>query len=702
MKKLLQSFAALFIVFSLAVPGLSSAADNSPFKDVGGTFWAKDEINNLAKLGIIGGYPDKTFKPGSPVTREEFAALIARAFYLDLPGSNATASFSDVSNSRWSFAAIEASKEFLTGYYTPSGKSFFDPTSNATREDVAVALVKALHYQPDELQDSDILDRFYDSDDVSPNIRTYMALAVEKKLITGYQNGMLKPGGSITRAESAAMLYRVIKGAAGDSQEQLVLNVSAPDTVSSPTFYISGDVTKGATVTINDKDVEVVQGQFRIGFRLEEEGTYTYTVSARLPGGKTQSVTKTIRYEKGAPVLTVTGVPESTDQRTIKVSWTVKDENDSNPIVTVNGERQSSYYNSATVELEEGDNTITVTATNSAGKSAEVVKHVVFQGGGPVLKVQDIPATVSKDSVTVSWIVTDKNDSYPKVYLNGELVYGTSSTVSLKEGANTITVKAVNSLGKSTVVTKTVVLSGGAPDLKVDPLPATTDKDSITVSWRVQDSNDSNPKVYVNDELQYGSSTSVRLVQGDNSIVVRAVNKLGKTSEVTQKVTFASSGPVLTVGAIPETTNKDSIQVSWTASDKNDSYPKVYLNGQQQYGSSTTVDLKTGTNTLQFKATNSLGQSTEVTRTIVFEPSAPNLTLGYVPETTNASSFTLTWKVSDDNDYSPKVYVNDELMYSSSTTVNLKDGANTFKIVASNSYGKTTTVNCTITYTPAG
>lgn len=158
----------------------------------------------------------------------------------------------------------------------------------------------------------------------------------------------------------------------------------------------------------------------------------------------------------------------------------------------------------------------------------------------------------------------------------------------------------------------------------------------------------------------------------------------------------------MTVGAIPETTNKDSIQVSWTASDKNDSYPKIYLNGQQQYGSSTTVDLKTGTNTLPFKATNSLGQSTEVTRTIVFEPSAPNLTLGYVPETTNASSFTLTWKVSEDNDYSPKVYVNDELMYSSSTTVNLKDGANTFKIVASNSYGKTTTVNCTITYTPAG
>ncbi|WP_159067826.1 hypothetical protein [Paenibacillus ihuae] len=44
-----------------------------------------------------------------------------------------------------------------------------------------------------------------------------------------------------------------------------------------------------------------------------------------------------------------------------------------------------------------------------------------------------------------SWcwsINTDKNDSYPKIHMNNELV-------TLKEGVNVFTFKAINSLGKN-------------------------------------------------------------------------------------------------------------------------------------------------------------------------------------------------------------------------------------------------------------
>jgi len=66
-----------------------------------------------------------------------------------------------------------------------SGKAFFDPTGSATREDVAVALVKTLGYQPDDLENENILMWYDDTASVSPNVKTYFALAVEKKLITG-------------------------------------------------------------------------------------------------------------------------------------------------------------------------------------------------------------------------------------------------------------------------------------------------------------------------------------------------------------------------------------------------------------------------------------------------------------------------------------------------------------------------------------
>ncbi len=708
MKKSLTTAVLFLLVFALALPGAAGAQSNTGFKDVSGTFWAKEAIDSLVQIGIVRGYEDNTFKPNNPVTREEFASLITQSFYLDLPGEDAPQSFIDVSPTRWSFTAIEASKDFLTGYYPPSGRNFFDPTGKATREDVAVALVKALNYQSDELQNPNVLRRFYDADTISPNMREYVALAVEKKLMVGNPDGSFRPNDPVTRAESATLLFKVIKGAAGDSQQQLHLQVDAPATVSSPTFYITGDVTKGAQVSINNKEVEIVQGRFQVGYRLDEEGTYTYTVSARMPGGKTQTVTKTVKFEKDGPQLEVKGIPEVSDKQTITVSWKVSDENDPYPVVYVNDKQQSSYTSSTSVELEPGDNTIRVRAENEFGKSTEVVKRVLFQSGGPALTVHNVPETTSKESVTVSWTVQDKNDSSPKVYVNDKEMssYQNSTVLALQEGSNTITVKAVNKLGQTTQVVKTVVFSGDAPTLQVDPLPETVNKSSVTVSWQVSDKNDGSPKVYVNDVLQssYSNSTVLTLVQGANTIKVKAVNKLGKTTEVTRTVTFASQGPVLQVNPIPSSTTKRTVSISWSVSDQNDGSPKVFVNGEEQsYYSSKTIVLNPGANNIQIKATNKFGQIAEQSLDIAFEPSAPVLVLGYAPETTQSASLTLSWTVTDENDGNPKVYVNDALMsgYGNSKTVALVPGANTFKIVAGNSYGKTTEITYTVTYNPA-
>ncbi|WP_349409393.1 S-layer homology domain-containing protein [Pseudalkalibacillus sp. SCS-8] len=51
------------------------------FQDLSKAPWAEDKINTLALTGIIAGYQDGTFKPNSPVTRAEFAVLLARAIH---------------------------------------------------------------------------------------------------------------------------------------------------------------------------------------------------------------------------------------------------------------------------------------------------------------------------------------------------------------------------------------------------------------------------------------------------------------------------------------------------------------------------------------------------------------------------------------------------------------------------------------------
>ncbi|MEI7026410.1 hypothetical protein [Paenibacillus sp. y28] len=146
----------------------------------------------------------------------------------------------------------------------------------------------------------------------------------------------------------------------------------------------------------------------------------------------------------------------------------------------------------------------------------------------------------------------------------------------------------------------------------------------------------------------------------------------------------------------PAETETQTLNVSWTAKDKNDTSPQVYINGKEysSWQTSAALTLEQGENHLEFKTVNSSGKQTVIAKTVYFNPPASKLTPGYVPTTTSASTITLTWTVSDKNDTSPSVYINDELQSSwqSSKSISLTKGANQITFLATNKYGKQTTV----------
>ena len=53
------------------------------FKDVEAGRWSAKVIKKASELGIVAGYPDGTFKPDRPITREEMAAVIAKMIFRD-------------------------------------------------------------------------------------------------------------------------------------------------------------------------------------------------------------------------------------------------------------------------------------------------------------------------------------------------------------------------------------------------------------------------------------------------------------------------------------------------------------------------------------------------------------------------------------------------------------------------------------------
>jgi len=140
MKKVLGVVLALAMVLTLfAVRPLPVSA--AGFKDVPAGYWAKDQIDYLVSKGVIAGYSDGTFKPESPVTREQFAKMICIAKGLK-EVKPATPTFKDVGADRWSFGYVEAAVK--AGYIKGYADGTFKPANSITRQELAVLGVRVL------------------------------------------------------------------------------------------------------------------------------------------------------------------------------------------------------------------------------------------------------------------------------------------------------------------------------------------------------------------------------------------------------------------------------------------------------------------------------------------------------------------------------------------------------------------------------
>lgn len=72
---------ASFMVRLLAIAGLSLPPEEpAPFTDVASDNVHSPAIAQLAELGVVGGYPDGTFRPGAPVRRDQMTAFLNRSF----------------------------------------------------------------------------------------------------------------------------------------------------------------------------------------------------------------------------------------------------------------------------------------------------------------------------------------------------------------------------------------------------------------------------------------------------------------------------------------------------------------------------------------------------------------------------------------------------------------------------------------------
>jgi hypothetical protein len=352
---------------------------------------------------------------------------------------------------------------------------------------------------------------------------------------------------TINRASVATLLYRVLKSSYTQASKDVELNINMPEKTSSDTIRVSGEVTKGAKLLINNKEVTVSDGIFDEAFKLSDgEKTYSFDFKAALPNGRTRTIS--IVYETTGPKLTVK-IPAKTNKPKLTITGKLTDESDSNPSLTINDDEVYISYNgdwSKEITLKQGTNKIMISAKNKFDKETVMEKEIEFLADIPELTVDHVPENVTVNTITLTGRATDTNDSSIKVYINDVYIdYSNfSKSYTLAEGANTFVFKAVNNLGKtSEIITKTVNFVIGSPKLTIDNVPENVTSKTINLTGRATDINDGSVKIYIIDVyVDYSSfNKSYTLNEGVNNLVFKAVNSYGKQTVVTKTVTYTVS-----------------------------------------------------------------------------------------------------------------------------------------------------------------
>ena len=146
------------------------------------------------------GYPEGFFYPDANITRAETVSLFSKLYGAAAAGNNQI--FSDVPENAWYFQAVQqmCAQGLISGYEDGT----FRPQFPVTRAEFAVLVTKFLEQTP-------VASTNYPFSDISAHwAAPYINSASQSGFISGYEDGTFQPDHSITRAEAAAMLNRVL------------------------------------------------------------------------------------------------------------------------------------------------------------------------------------------------------------------------------------------------------------------------------------------------------------------------------------------------------------------------------------------------------------------------------------------------------------------------------------------------------------
>lgn len=175
------------------------------FADLKEEHWAMAAIKSLAAKHIVTGISASQFAPQSNVTRAEFAAMLVRALGVKPEGK---AGFTDIAAGKWYASYVAAASRL--GIVKGRSDTAFAPNDPISREEMAVMIIRAYEVKKELTVQAAAQElTFKDRSQISKWAAESVTAAAELELVQGRPDGSFAPKGKMTRAESAQVIYNL-------------------------------------------------------------------------------------------------------------------------------------------------------------------------------------------------------------------------------------------------------------------------------------------------------------------------------------------------------------------------------------------------------------------------------------------------------------------------------------------------------------
>ncbi|HLN64131.1 MAG TPA: S-layer homology domain-containing protein [Symbiobacteriaceae bacterium] len=248
------------------------------YGDMGQFEWGLNDVTKMSVKGIFKGRGEGLFAPGAKITHQESAVALVRLMdkeseALELTAAEVKAQLAGIPDAAeiavWARPAVAA----LVKAGVVEKDAAFAPEKDATRLDIAVLLVKAIGLEAEAEAKADTKLSFKDAQLIPSEYIGYVAVAVDHKLITGYEDKTFRPNQAVKRVEMAVMMGRADRLVEREKQDEYKGTVKAVNATAGTFVIRAGD--RDLTLTLADDasifidNAEKALADLKAGMRVE-------------------------------------------------------------------------------------------------------------------------------------------------------------------------------------------------------------------------------------------------------------------------------------------------------------------------------------------------------------------------------------------------------------------------------------------------